>query len=116
MAKKGFALCGACAELTPSAGGFCRLCRTPLIQPKPAEDEGHCPACGTLVKLTDEVCYGCGWRLVIPKPVVVMIAIAMAALTFLSAAGSLALWNRWRVSAAANAPAPISSPVDDPAP
>lgn len=98
MAKKGFTLCAACAELTPSAGGFCRLCKSPLIQPPPGDDEGHCPACGTLVKLTDHICYGCGWRLVIPNMVVIAIAIAMACLTFLSAVGFLAAYNRYQLS------------------
>lgn len=96
MAKKGFALCAACAELTPSAGGYCHLCKSPLVQPEPGPDEGHCPACGALVKLTDPSCYGCGWQLIIPKPVVVAIAAAMAALTLLSAAGSIGLYNKMR--------------------
>jgi len=91
VAKKGLTLCAACSELTPSTGGYCRLCKTPLIQVKPGEGEGHCPACGTLVALTDTVCYGCGWRLQLPKLVVVLIALCIAALIVLTALGALGL-------------------------
>lgn len=96
MAKKGYTLCAACAELTPSGGGFCRLCKNPLIQATPGKEEGHCPACGTLVKLAESLCYGCGWRLKVPTYLVAMIAVSMAALTFLTAVGMLGLTNRVR--------------------
>lgn len=91
MARKGLTLCAACSELTPAAGGYCRLCKTPLIQVQPGVGEGHCPACGTLVGLGDEVCYGCGWRLHLPRSMVFMITVAMTALAVLSALGGLGL-------------------------
>lgn len=96
MARKGFTMCGACAELTPVAGGYCRLCKTPLIPPQPAEDEGHCPACGSLVTLTDEICYGCGWRLKLPISDVLSIAVSMGFLSVLIGFALLALYTRVR--------------------
>jgi RNA polymerase subunit RPABC4/transcription elongation factor Spt4 len=96
MARKGLTMCGACAELTPSAGGYCRLCKTPLIQAQPGPDEGHCPACGALVNLVDEVCYGCGWRLKLPLSVIVSISLSMGTLTLLSFFACMGLYARIR--------------------
>jgi hypothetical protein len=96
MAKKGLTLCAGCSELTPSTGGFCRLCRTPLIQAQPAENEGHCPVCGTLVGLDEPICYGCGWRLQLPRSMVFMIAVCMLSLSVLFVLASLGLWIRFR--------------------
>lgn len=96
MARKGFTMCGACAELTPAAGGYCRLCKTPLIPPQPAEDEGHCPACGALVNLVDEQCYGCGWMLKLPLSVVLSITVCMGFLSLLTGAALVALYTRLR--------------------
>ncbi len=94
MARKGFTLCAACSELTPAAGGYCRLCRTPLIQARPGPDEGHCPACGTLVGLHEPTCYGCGWRLHLAPSMVAMIAICMAALSALLSIALIGLYAR----------------------
>lgn len=96
MSRKGLTLCAGCSELTPSAGGYCRLCRTPLIQAQPGPDEGHCPACGTLVSLHENRCYGCGWILRLPTYMVAVIAVGASALCALFGLAGLALIARFR--------------------
>lgn len=96
MARKGMTLCAACCELTPSGGGYCRLCKTPLIQAAPGDDEGHCSACGALCHINDDVCYGCGWQMRLPKTTVFTISLSILTLSILFFIGLVGVYTRVR--------------------